>query len=129
MTTWGEVQAHVREHYELLSDNPHSFSLWFEYETGRRQQITVRRFAAFDIDWVEFRSAVCPRSKLDPEQAVRRNETLACGALALDESDTYVLLYTAPLPTLDREELDMPLYVIAGTADHLEHELTGDDLS
>ncbi len=127
MTTWAEVQAHVRTRYELDTDTDDGFSLSFGYADGHRQLVQVRRFQAFEIDWLEFRSAVGPASWLDPEQALRQNEAMACGSLAIDAQDTLVLLYSAPLPTMDTEELELPLFVIAGHARRLASELADPD--
>ena len=124
MTTWAEVQAHVRNRFELETDTARSFSLWFRYEDGRKQRVVVRRFRAFEIEWLEFRSTVCSREELALDAALRRNEETACGALALDGDDTYVLIYSAPLPTMDTEELELPLYVVASHASQLKAELS-----
>jgi hypothetical protein len=127
MTTWAEIRAYVRARYELETDTAHSFSLSFCYQDGSKQRIEVRRFEAFEIDWLEFRSTVCAASKLDAVEALRQNDTMACGALALDESDTVVLLYAAPLPTMDTEELELPLFVVAGHAHRLRGKLLEHD--
>ncbi len=127
MTTWAEVQAHMRTRYELETDTPRGFSLWFGYADGHRQRVEVRRFQAFEIDWLEFRSVVCTASKFEPVEALRHNDSMACGALAIDGNDTLVLIYSAPLPTMDTEELELPLFVVAGHARRLASEYAATD--
>jgi hypothetical protein len=126
MPTWEELQEHVRKTYKLQDDEPGYFSLVFRTSEERTQLITVRRVTAFDADWVEFRSAVCRRGQMDPEMALKHNAQFAIGALALD-AEKYFILYTIPLSTMDPPEFELPLHVIAKTADSLEGTFTTGD--
>ena len=127
MPTWKEIKDYARSQYKLMEDEERYFSLVFGFKDGRSQKIIVRLFDAFDMEWVEFRSVVCPGDKMPHKVALRKNEEFACGALALDNDGDYVFLYNAPLPTMDPEEFELPLHVIARTADNLESNYSGDD--
>jgi hypothetical protein len=127
MPTWGEIQEHVRSKYTLSKDEERHFALVWEYEGGRTQQVFVRPFSAYDQDWVEFRTFVCAESEMSPRVALRKNESFVFGALALDDDGDYVMIYSAPLATLDPEELEMPLNALARVADRLEEEHTAKD--
>lgn len=128
MPSWGEIQDFARSKYKLMDDQENWFSLVFRWgEDNRSQKIIVRKFTAFNIEWVEFRSVVCSGEQLPPKVALRKNDDLAVGALALDSDGDYVLLHCAPLPTMDPEEFELPLHVIASTADELEKQYSDED--
>ena len=127
MPSWEEIQEHVRNKYKLDDDEPNYFSLVWDYGNGRSQKVFVRRFNAFDMDWLEFRSAACPGDAMPHKVALRKNEELALGALALDSDNDYVVLYSAPLPTMDPDEFELPLRVVARIADDIEEQYTGED--
>ncbi len=126
MPTWDELRGYAREKYKLQDDEPGYFSLVFRVESERTQLITVRRVTAFDSDWIEFRSPVCREGQMDPKHALRQNATFAVGALALD-GEKYYLLYSIPLATMQTEEFELPLHVLARTADSLEGTFTTGD--
>jgi hypothetical protein len=126
MPTWGEIQEYARSKYKLSRDEPEHFSLVWAYDGGRTQQITVRRFTAFEQEWIEFRSAVCKLDEMKTKVALRKNASFVMGALALDD-DMYVMLYNHQLATLDLEEFDLPLSVIASSADSIEKGATEAD--
>ncbi len=127
MPTWNEIKDYARSKYKLMEDDERYFSLVFGFDGGRSQKIFVRVFEAFDMEWVEFRSVVCSGDKMPAKVALKKNEEFACGALALDSDGDYVLIYNAALPTMDPSEFELPLNVVARTADKLESEYSGDD--
>ena len=128
MPSWGEIQEYARSKYKLAEDEENWFSLVWGYDDGRSQKIWCRKFNCFDIDWVEFRSVVCKEAEMAHRVALKKNSGFAVGALGLDDDGDYVFLYSAPLPTMDPEEFELPLRVVAGTADGLEEEFSaGDD--
>jgi hypothetical protein len=127
MPTWGEIKEHARSKYTLKSDEEEFFTLVWEYPDGRSQQIYVRHFPSYEREWVEFRSYVCNESELSPRVALRKNETLPIGALALDKDGDYFIIYSVQLATLDLEEFDLPLSAVARAADVLELQHTAKD--
>ena len=127
MPSWGEIQEYARSKFTLSHDTEHLFALVFEGVEGRTQLINVRHFAAFEKDWLEFRSFVCKEADMNPRVALRKNDDFAVGALGLDEEGRYFLSYTLPLDTMDPEEFDVPLQVLARTADALEKEHASTD--
>lgn len=126
MPTWDEVKEFARSKYDLADETEDSFKLVWEYGNQRRQQIVVSCFTAMDRDWCDFTSAACRRDQLDAAVALERNFQLAMGALCLD-GEVYVVRYSTALATMDLEEFELPLHVIASTADQLEHEFAGGD--
>ena len=121
MPTWSEVQTYARSKYKLAEDNENSFKLVFEYENDRLQAVIVSRYDAMGREWCDFASAACTSDQLSPEEALKRNFGFAVGALSLDE-DIYVVRYSVQLATMDMEEFELPLHVVATTADKIEHE-------
>ena len=126
MATWADIQDHLRSKYTLCVDKEDLIGLDFECPDGRAQRILVSTFTALNKSWVLFRSRVCERSRLDPEEALRNNAGFAVGFLALSEG-FYELVYTAQLETLDIDELELPLHALTDTADQLEKKYTGTD--
>jgi len=128
MPTWRELKDYARSHYTLDDDTDDDFSLVFEFETGRTQKIGVTRFAAFGKEWIELRSYVCKGDQLDPRVALRKNEEMAVGSLALDEEGDYCLVYSIALATMEPDEFEIPLHALAHVADELEaHYAKSDD--
>lgn len=126
MATWQDVQNLLKSRYVLAEDRQNLMALDFECQNGRAQRILVSPFGALGKNWILFRSRVCERSLLEPEEALRRNAGFAVGFLALSE-DFYEIVYTTQLETLDVDELEIPLRALSDTADELERELTGVD--
>jgi hypothetical protein len=127
MPTWDELRAFAQSKFNLDDDNDDAFSLVWEFDGGRTQKIGVSRFSAFDKDWIELRSYVCKEAEMQPKVALRKNDDLAIGALALDEDGDYCVLYSVPLDTMDLEEFVLPLSVLAQIADDLEENYSGAD--
>ncbi len=121
MPTWAEVQEYARSKYKLADDQEGNFRLVFEYDNRRLQAVIVSRFEALNREWCDFASAACKLDQMPPEEALRRNYQFAVGALALHE-DIYVVRYSVQMGTMDMEEFELPLHVVASTADKLEQE-------
>ncbi|MEO8554206.1 MAG: hypothetical protein ABI678_29725, partial [Kofleriaceae bacterium] len=117
MPTWPELKEYARGKYVLDDDADDDFSLIFEFETGRTQKIGITRFAAFGKDWIELRSYVCKGDQMPHDVALRKNEDLAIGALALDDDGDDGLLYSVPLASMDPDEFEIPLHALAHIAD------------
>lgn len=127
MPTWPEIQEYARSKYTLQNDDERRFALVFEFDNGRSQLIGVRHFEAFDKDWVEFRSVVCKEAQMAHRVALKKNDDFVVGAITLDEDNDYCFVYSVCLETLDPEEFELPLHVVARTADRLESDYSGDD--
>ena len=126
MPTWGEIQEYARSKYKLAKDEEHWLSLVFAYDNERRQLVRVKHFKAFDQDWIEFASACCKNDEMSPAVALKKNNDYAVGGIALD-GDVYVFKYTIPLTNLDIDEFELPLHVVASTADQIESQFAAQD--
>lgn len=126
MPSWGEVQEYARSKYKLAEDNENSFKLVFEYQSKRLQAVIISRFEAMNRDWCDFASACCKLNEMNPEVALRKNMQFAVGAICLDR-DIYVIRYTVQMGTMDMEEFELPLHVVASTADAIEQEFSASD--
>jgi len=127
MTTWKELQEFARSKYKLSTDEDNLFGLLWSYEENRTQAIHVSRFDAFDQEWIKFRTYVCSEGDLAPRAALVKNDRFALGALGIDSDGDYSLSHSAPLASMDLAEFELPLTVLATTADELEKDLTGKD--
>ncbi|MCB0973011.1 MAG: hypothetical protein KDB86_00475 [Actinobacteria bacterium] len=121
MPTWDEVTSFVRERYDVAVDADETVGLVFKFEDGRTQYIGLTRFQAFDAEWFELKSTVCPSGEMSHTEALRKNAAFALGALALVGEDI-VLVDNAPLATVDLGDLERSLHILAATADQLEKE-------
>ncbi len=126
MPTWPEIQEYARSKYKLAEDHEDSFKLVFEYENKRLQAVIVSRFEAMDREWCDFSSACCRLDQMSPEVALQKNFGFAVGALCLDQ-DIYVVRYSVQMATMDLDEFELPLHVVASTADRLEQEFARED--
>lgn len=126
MPTWAEVQEYAREKYKLAEDNEDSFKLVWSYEGDRLQAIIVSRFESMGREWCDFASACCKLDEMSPETALKKNMSFALGALALDK-DVYVFRYSCQMQTMDMDEFEVPLHVVASTADRIEQEFSAED--
>lgn len=126
MPTWAEVQEYARSKYKLANDEKDSFKLVFEYDNRRLQAVIISRFEALNIEWCDFASAACKASQMSPEVALQKNYQFAVGVLALD-NDIYVVRYSVQLATMDMNEFELPLHVVASTADKIEQEFAASD--
>ena len=124
MPTWAELKDFVRKRYEIADEQDDSFKLVFEYDHQRLQAVIVSRFEAMDREFCDFSSACCRSSQLDPRDALKRSFGLALGSLCLDR-DVYVVRYSAPLETLELEDLELPLHAVASTAEQIDRETSG----
>src|SRR4051812_870815 len=113
MPSWGEIQEYARTKYKLQNDDDESFALVFEFEDNRTQLIACYHFTAFEKDWIEFRSVVCKEAEMSPKVALRKNDDFVVGALTLDDDGDYCFVYSACLDSMDPEEFELPLHVVA----------------
>jgi hypothetical protein len=121
MPTWGEIYEFTRSKYKLSVEEPERFALIWAYDDGRSQQIFCRRFEAFNQEMIEFRTPVCKENEMPHTVALRKNSELAIGALVLENGHIF-LMHNALLRNLDMEEFELPLHVLARTADNLEKD-------
>jgi hypothetical protein len=125
MPTWPEIQAYARGKYKLAKDEEDRFAVVFKEQNERTQMIWVRRFTAFNQEWIEFKSYICKEDEMSPKVAVRKNAELAVGAICLFDTH-YALVHNAPLKHLDVEEFELPLNVVSTQADNLEKMYSAD---
>lgn len=126
MADWAGLQEWVRENYELENDEDDWFGVTIEYDDGRSQKVVVSHFTFNDTDWAEIRSPICNEDELAPKVALKKNAEFAVGGLGLKDGK-YYLFYSVPLEDLSEDEFDVPLHVIARSADALEATYSGGD--
>jgi len=126
MATWPEIQAHARDRFALITDRDRSFRLTWTHDDGRTQLIQVRRVSAFSAEWLELKSPVCHAHEMDHTVALKKNNELAVGALAIEEP-YMVVVHNVKLRGLEPADFEASLAILAGLADSLELEFTGGD--
>ncbi|WP_436534715.1 hypothetical protein [Actinoplanes sp. HUAS TT8] len=127
MPSWHELREHARTQYTVDKMEDDWFSVVWAFGGDRTQRVVISRYEAYEQEWVEFRSYVCAEAELSPRVALRKNDELNLGALALDKDGDYSLVHRAALATLDQAEFALPVQVIAAIADRFEIEHTAKD--
>lgn len=127
MPSWHELREHARTQYTVDRLEDDWFSVQWSFDDERTQRVVVSRYEAWEQEWVEFRSFICAESEMDPRVALRKNDSLNLGALALDDDGDYSLVHRAALATLDQAEFALPLQAIASIADRFENEHAAKD--
>jgi hypothetical protein len=135
MTTWSEVQAHIRSHYRLQTDTLQHFILAWQIEDlaledraagaspappsplGQPvvQGVHGQHLTVGDKDFLVLRAEVASDRVMSPLQALRQSARLLLGALVLN-GNQYVLRYSTPLRSLDLDDLDYALKYLAREA-------------
>lgn len=126
MPVWSDIQQYARDNYNLSRDEDEVFGLVFGFDDDRSQYIEISTFESMEDQWIEFRSAVCDVGDMDSLEALRRNNDLVIGALSADDDRLY-LVHNAPISTLDIDDFERPLHVLAVCADRLEAEFSSSD--
>ena len=121
MTSWSDVQKHMRAKYKLQDDQPDMMSMVWSYDDGRSQKIIVRRFEAAEREMVEFKSAFARKDDVDAETMLADNSKLPLATVALS-GDVYLAVYNALLDHLDLGDFDFCLSRVAAVADTLEEK-------
>ncbi|MBP7930781.1 MAG: hypothetical protein KA110_12560 [Acidimicrobiia bacterium] len=125
MPSWEDLASFVRNNFGVAVDQEDNLGLVFKFDDDRTQYVGITRFEAFDGDWFELKSTVCPAAEMSHTEALRKNASFALGALAL-VGEEIVLMCNGPLATLDIEDFKRSLHVLAGTADQLEKEFASE---
>jgi hypothetical protein len=100
--------------------------LLFDVGGGRSQNVVINQLG--DSGWVEVSTAVCQENQLNPRDALRRNNEMIMGGLAMLDDGTIIFRHSFPLANLDPNEFEEPLHVAVQFGDKLERELSGADV-
>jgi hypothetical protein len=119
MPSWNALTEHLRARYDLQTDHPDELAMVWTYDDGRRQRLIIRRYTAFEREFVEFKSAFARKGDVAPEVLLQRNAELPLGMIA-EAQGVYWLVYGALLDALPLAEADFYLARVAAIADTLE---------
>lgn len=127
MTTWSDLQRHMRAKYKLQDDQPDMMSMVWSYDDGRSQKLIVRRYTAAERPMVEFKSAFARKGDVDAVTMLEDNSKLPLATVALS-GDVYLVIYNALLDHLHLDDFDFVLSRVAAVADALEEKYVRKDL-
>ena len=119
MTTWADLQGHMRAKYRLQEDQPDMMSMVWSYDDGRMQKIIVRRYKAADREMVEFKSPFARLGQVEPETLLRDNAKLPLATVALS-GEVFLVIYNGLLENMVIDDFDFLLARVAAVADTLE---------
>jgi hypothetical protein len=126
MTTWADVQKHMRDEYKLQDDQPDMLSMVWSYDDGRSQKVIVRRFEAAGREMIEFKSAFARKGDVEAEAMLAENSKLPLATVAL-AGEVYLVVYNALLSHLVLDDFDFCLSRVAAVADTLEEKYARQD--
>jgi hypothetical protein len=126
MADWDALRGYIKSNYKVADDRLDALRLLFDVGNGRSQAVIVNRLG--DSGWVEVSTAVCNEKQLDPRDALRRNNDMIVGGLAMLNDGTIIFRHSFPLANLDPNEFEEPLDVAVRFGDKLERELSGADV-
>lgn len=128
METFAEVRQHIKDSFELRTDEP--FIISFECpvgESGRRQSMFLAELKTSDGRRVlRVETPVAPLADLDAEKCLRINLTQRVGYLAVGDLEglPYIkMCENLPYAFLGEQELDYAIRNVARTADQMEQSL------
>lgn len=131
MANWEQLKKFVHDNYVVSNDVGEGLKLEFISDEGRTQLMFITYFSLNNHGegWVTLESPVGKTSEIDLTRALAGAGGVVCGGLALWDADpTLVMMkHAVPLENLDSNELVRPMQLLAGSADRLEKELTGED--
>ncbi|HHO53703.1 MAG TPA: hypothetical protein ENK18_23230 [Deltaproteobacteria bacterium] len=131
LATWDEVQQRVRSQFQLDADEPDTFTLTVprQAQGAREQRVTAYRYAAWDREMIELRSAFGEleegRGAELPAELLAEGLRLPLGVVSVD-GRFLVVVHKACLEHLSVEGVVFLLTRICLLADTLE-ERTGYD--
>ena len=126
MADWDALRGYIKSNYKIADDKLSALKLLFDVGGGRSQAVIVSQLG--DSGWVEVSTAVCNESQLDAREALRRNNKMVVGGLAMFDDGTIIFRHSFPLANLDPNEFEEPLHIAANFGDQLERELAGADV-
>ncbi len=126
MTTWADLQRHMRGKYRLQDDQPDMMSMVWSYDDGRMKKIIVRRYQAAGREMVEFKSPFARKGQVSPETLLEDNAKLPLATVALS-GDVYLVIYNALVEHLVLDDFDFVLSRVAAVADTLEEKYVRED--
>ncbi|GAB4185051.1 MAG: hypothetical protein Tsb002_08470 [Wenzhouxiangellaceae bacterium] len=134
MDTFSEIREYVKQHYEVVHDEPFVIGLDLDVGDSRRQTVFLAELQDRDGNrYLRLESTIAPLGDLPAEKCLRVNLLLRIGYLAVGdlESTPYIkLCENIDYRTLDTKELDFVIKRLAPLADQLEQTLIhGADIS
>jgi len=131
LASWPELKQYIQDTYVVTRDVGEGLELEFHGE-GRSQKMFVTHIQlndGNDGDWVSIESPIGKSAEVDIVQALAAAGDVVCGGLALWAIDPtfLVMKHGIPLENVDLNEFQLPVQLLAGTADRMEKELTGED--
>jgi hypothetical protein len=121
MMDWTLVRAHMRSTFELEYDDAEGIRLRWDVE-GTLQEQWLHPVKAAGLPHLMVVCPVVSEASMHPRDAVKHNNTLAVGALALGPQG-YVMRVVLPLDSLTMPALDRMLELTAHEAARIRVQL------
>jgi hypothetical protein len=127
MATWTALKAYIKDNYDVDADNGDSVKLTLRTKQGRSQTVYVSHtLSSSEIEFATIASPVGAVGSVDVTELLHLLDQHLVGGAAIIESNV-VVRHAVPLAQLQPDEFQVPLHMIARTADAMEKELLGTD--
>lgn len=128
MATWRDLKTYIAAHYTVDSYAGDVVTLTLQTKQGRTQTVSVMHtMTGSEIDFATIASPVGLASEVDVVRLLEIFDShVVGGAATLGEH--VVVRHAVQLDRLDVNEFEVPLHLVARTADHLEKLLLDHDV-
>jgi hypothetical protein len=127
MATWTALKSYIKDNYDMDADNGDSVKLTLRTKQGRSQTVYVSHtLSNSEIEFATIASPVGAVGAVDVTELLHLLDQHLVGGAAIIESNV-VVRHAVPLAQLQPDEFQVPLHMIARTADAMEKELLGTD--
>lgn len=127
MATWQNLKSYIAAHYTVNSDEGDTVTLTLRTKEGRTQTVTVlHTVSGAEIDFATIASPVGTVAEVDLDRLLGLLDSHIVGGAATLGGHV-VIRHAVPLESLDVDEFEVPLHLVARTADQLEKQLLGHD--
>lgn len=120
MASWTEIKGYVFSNYKVSSDEGNLMSLLFDMGEGRSQLVFIG-YLDLDEPLIRFSSPIGKVSQITAERVIEAASSTPFGVERV--GDVYALRHVQLAATVDGSEIDMPIQLVTGFADHLEKTL------
>ena len=106
MTTWATAKQYIENKYVVEELDANTLKIPLKDDSsGEIRVVVVSYYEAAKLRWLDFATAVCHVSEVDPEDLLALNNSYAYGGIA-KVNDIYTFRYSLALHDMSSESFD-----------------------